>query len=100
IVEISSKRLGCTSVLDEANNLLGIITDGDLRRMLEKTKSLDKIKASDIMTPNPKTIEKDAYAVEALHLMQSANITQLVVMDKTKVAGFIHLHDLLKEGIV
>ncbi len=100
IVEISSKRLGCTSVLDEANNLLGIITDGDLRRMLEKTKSLDKIKAADIMTPNPKTIEKDAYAVEALHLMQNANITQLVVMDKAKVAGFIHLHDLLKEGIV
>lgn len=100
IIEISSKRLGCTSVLDGNNNLLGIITDGDLRRMLEKNVSLERIKASDIMTLNPKTIEKDEFAVKALHLMQQANITQLVVMDGSKVGGFIHLHDLLKEGIV
>ena len=100
IIEISSKRLGCTSVLDERSNLLGIITDGDLRRMLEKNVSLERIKASDIMTLNPKTIEKDEFAVKALHLMQQANITQLVVMDGSKVGGFIHLHDLLKEGIV
>jgi arabinose-5-phosphate isomerase len=100
IIEISSKRLGCTSVLDASNNLLGIITDGDLRRMLEKNVNLERIKASDIMTLNPKTIEKDEFAVKALHLMQQANITQLVVMDGSKVGGFIHLHDLLKEGIV
>lgn len=100
IIEISGKRLGCTSVLDGNNNLLGIITDGDLRRMLQKDTRLDNIKARDIMTPSPKTIEKDAFAVQALHVMQLANITQLVVMDGAKVAGFIHLHDLLKEGIV
>ena len=100
IIEISGKRLGCTSVLDGNRNLLGIITDGDLRRMLQKDTSLDNIRASDIMSPNPKTIDKDAFAVKALHVMQQANITQLVVMDGAKVAGFIHLHDLLKEGIV
>ena len=100
IIEISSKRLGCTSVLDGNNNLLGIITDGDLRRMLQKNVTLNDITARDIMSPNPRTIQKDEYAVKALHSMQEANITQLVVMDEGKVAGFIHLHDLLKEGIV
>lgn len=100
IIEISSKRLGCTSVLDGNKNLLGIITDGDLRRMLQKNIPLDQVIASDIMTPNPKTIDKDEFAVKALHLMQQSNITQLVVTEGEKVAGFIHLHDLLKEGIV
>jgi arabinose-5-phosphate isomerase len=100
IVEISSKRLGCTSVIDGNKILMGIITDGDLRRMLEKSNHLDKIKASDIMTQNPKNIEKDEFAVKALQIMQQNNITQLVVMDGKRVAGFIHLHDLLKEGIV
>jgi len=100
IIEISSKRLGCTSVLDGNNNLLGIITDGDLRRMLQKDIRLDHVKAGDIMSRNPKTIGKDEFAVKALHLMQQSNITQLVVMDGQKVAGFVHLHDLLKEGIV
>lgn len=100
IIEISSKRLGCTSVLDGNKNLLGIITDGDLRRMLQKETRYDTLKAADIMTVNPKTIEKDAYAVKALHIMQENSITQLVVMDGSKVAGFIHLHDLLREGIV
>lgn len=100
IIEISSKRLGCTSVLDQNENLLGIITDGDLRRMLQKDIRLESIMASDIMTANPKTIGKDEFAVKALHQMQEANITQLVVMDGQKVAGFIHLHDLLKEGIL
>ena len=100
IIEISGKRLGCTSVLDGNNNLLGIITDGDLRRMLQKDIPLEGILARDIMSPNPKTIDKDEFAAKALHLMQQANITQLVVMDGPKVAGFVHLHDLLKEGIV
>lgn len=100
IIEISGKRLGCTSVLDRNNNLLGIITDGDLRRMLQKDITLDKVKAQDIMTASPKTIQKDEFAVKALHIMQQENITQLVVMDGSRVAGFVHLHDLLKEGIV
>jgi arabinose-5-phosphate isomerase len=100
IMEISSKRLGCTSVLDGNKILQGIITDGDLRRMLEKEFDLNRIKASEIMTKNPKNIQKDEFAVKALQMMQESNITQLVVMDGNKVAGFIHLHDLLKEGIV
>jgi arabinose-5-phosphate isomerase len=100
IVEISSKRLGCTSVLDGNKILQGIITDGDLRRMLEKGGDLNTVKASDIMTRNPKSIEKDEFAVKALQIMQQKNITQLVVLDGQMVVGFIHLHDLLKEGIV
>jgi arabinose-5-phosphate isomerase len=103
IMEISSKRLGCTAVVDSDRNLLGIITDGDLRRMLEKSSDLTQLahlKAASIMSPNPKRIEKDEFAVKALHEMQTNNITQLVVLEGTKVAGFIHLHDLLKEGIV
>ena len=100
IVEISSKRLGCTSVIDGNKILQGIITDGDLRRMLEKGGDLNNVKASDIMTRNPRSIQKDEFAVKALQLMQQNNITQLVVMDGDHVAGFIHLHDLLKEGIV
>jgi arabinose-5-phosphate isomerase len=103
IMEISSKRLGCTAVVDNDRNLLGIITDGDLRRMLEKSSDLTQLahlQAASIMSPNPKRIEKDEFAVKALHEMQANNITQLVVLEGTKVAGFIHLHDLLKEGIV
>ncbi len=100
ILEISSKRLGCTAVVDENRILLGIITDGDLRRMLQKDLSLSGLTASDIMTKNPKTIEKNAFAVKALHQMQQGNITQLAVTDDQKIIGFVHLHDLLKEGIV
>lgn len=100
ILEISSKRLGCTAVVDGNSNLLGIITDGDLRRMLQKDSNLSMITAVDIMTRTPKKIEKDEFAVVALHKMQENNITQLVVMNGPKIAGFIHLHDLLKEGIV
>jgi arabinose-5-phosphate isomerase len=100
ILEISSKRLGCTAVIDANSKLLGIITDGDLRRMLQKDINIANIKAVDIMSKTPKKIEKDEFAVKALHQMQENNITQLVVMDGEKIAGFIHLHDLLKEGIV
>ena len=100
ILEISSKRLGATAVVDEAKNLLGIITDGDLRRMLQKESNIALIKAADIMTRTPKMIDKGEFAVKALQIMQENNITQLVVKDGARVAGFIHLHDLLKEGIV
>ncbi len=100
ILEISSKRLGATAVVDEAKNLLGIITDGDLRRMLQKESNIALIKAADIMTRTPKMIDKSEFAVKALQIMQENNITQLVVKDGARVAGFIHLHDLLKEGIV
>jgi arabinose-5-phosphate isomerase len=100
IVEISGKRLGCTAVVDDQQNLLGIITDGDLRRMLEKGTSLSDVVAKNIMTKSPKTIEADEFAVKALHIMQEKSITQLVVLHEGKLKGFVHLHDLLKEGIV
>lgn len=100
ILEISSKRLGCTAVAEDDRVLLGIITDGDLRRMLQKDINISTVKASDIMTQNPQRIVKDEFAVKALHMMQEKSITQLVVMEGNKVEGFIHLHDLLKEGIV
>lgn len=100
ILEISTKRLGCTAVIDPHDEMLGIITDGDLRRMLQKNINIGELKAVDIMTRNPKSIQKDEYAVKALHIMQENNITQLPVMDNKKLVGFVHLHDLLKEGIV
>jgi len=100
ILEISSKRLGATAVTDSHQNLLGIITDGDLRRMLQKEINLGTVKAGEIMTKTPKSIERDEFAVKALQVMQQNNITQLVVKEGEKVVGFIHLHDLLKEGIV
>ncbi len=100
ILEITSKRLGATAVLDERENLMGIITDGDLRRMLKEHKTTDLIGATDIMSNNPQTIEPDAYAVSALGIMQQRNITQLIVAQDKQVLGFVHLHDLLKEGIL
>lgn len=100
ILEISSKRLGCTAVAGPDRKLLGIITDGDLRRMLQKDVNLTSLKAEEIMSRNPKRIEKDEFAVKALHMMQESSITQLVVVEGDVVAGFVHLHDLLKEGIV
>jgi arabinose-5-phosphate isomerase len=100
ILEISVKRLGATAVVNDQKNLLGIITDGDLRRMLEKETSIVSLKAEDIMTRGPRTINADDYAVRALQIMQEKNITQLIVLSNDQVAGFVHLHDLLKEGIV
>lgn len=98
IMEISSKRLGVTAVM-EKGLLKGIITDGDLRRMLEKHPDFNSLTASDIMTLNPKTIDKDALAIDALSLMRENNITQLPIMDNGKYVGIIHLHDIIKEGI-
>jgi arabinose-5-phosphate isomerase len=98
IVEISSKRLGATAVIHKGK-LEGVITDGDIRRMLGGKNDLAKIKASDIMGRSPKTIESNALAVEAFHLMEKHNITTLVVLQDSKYKGIIHLHDILKEGI-
>jgi len=99
IMEISSKRLGATAVTD-GERLVGIITDGDLRRMMERGDTLSEVKASDIMSGNPKSVAPDMLAADALILMKSSNITQLVVVEQGKYLGFIHLHDLLKEGII
>ncbi len=99
IYEISNKRLGVTAVV-ENKSVIGIITDGDIRRMLEKTTDLGKIKAQDIMTIHPKTIDIKVKVEDALNIMESFSITQLVVTQNGIYAGIIHLHDILKEGIV
>lgn len=100
IVEMTEKRLGITAVVDTDNHLLGIITDGDLRRMLEKSVQIDKITAGDIMTKNPITIGPDEMAVDALDLLRKKEITQLAVTENGKYAGIIHLHDLVREGLL
>ncbi len=98
IVEISSKRLGAAAVMDD-NNIVGVITDGDIRRMLQHHSNLSDLTAKDIMTKNPKTIGKNVLAVDALVMMRKNNITQLLVEEEEEYLGVVHLHDLLKEGI-
>ncbi len=100
ILEISSARLGSTAVLDEQERLAGIITDGDLRRMLEKEENPMSLKAADIMTPHPKTISAGTLVVDALQEMKKNKITQLIVSDGDVYLGIIHLHDIIKEGFV
>lgn len=100
IVEITQKRLGVTAVVNESGNIIGIITDGDLRRMLEKNISLENVLAKDIMSLNPKTISQSELAVDALDMMRKNNISQLLVVADKKYAGIIHLHDLVREGII
>lgn len=100
ILEITKKRLGITAV-SENNKIMGVITDGDLRRMMEKFTYFDQLSAKDIMSTSPKTISSDELAVNALKIMKENNITQIVVVDKKGLYnGIIHLHDLLKEGII
>lgn len=102
ILEITSSRLGATAVVNELGKLNGIITDGDLRRMLNRYPNdhFLQLTARDIMTPSPVVIASDEYAVNALQLMQSKSITQLIVVDRELPVGFVHLHDLLKEGLL
>ncbi len=100
IVEMTAKRLGITAVVDNEDMLLGIITDGDLRRMLEKTVSIETVKADDIMTSNPKTIGPDELAVNALDELRKNGISQLAVTENGKYLGIIHLHDLIREGLI
>jgi arabinose-5-phosphate isomerase len=100
IVEISSQRLGATAVLNEKNNVCGIITDGDLRRMMQKHSEFRDLQAEEIMSANPLRISPDTSAYSALKIMQKNSITQLLVIDKTNYLGVIHIHDILKEGIV
>lgn len=100
IVEMTRKRLGVTAVVTGENRLLGIITDGDLRRMLEKDVSLDEVRARDIMTNNPKTIGPNDLAVQALELLRKFGITQLVVTSQGEYLGIVHLHDLIREGLI
>ncbi len=101
IYEISSKRLGATAVVDENDKVIGFITDGDIRRMLQRSSSTDGLLAKDIMSPRPKTIFEGEMATQAFMLMERHKITQLPVVNANDdYIGMIHLHDILKEGIV
>lgn len=100
ILEMTSKRLGCTAVVSKKGKVIGIITDGDLRRMLEKVEDISEVRAKDIMTKKPLTIKADALAVKALAVMRERSITQLMVTKKGIYVGVVHLHDLIREGLV
>jgi arabinose-5-phosphate isomerase len=100
IMEITRSRLGAVAVVNEMLHVEGIITDGDIRRMLEKTTRIDELRAADIMSVSPKTIESEKLAVEALEQMRNNNISQLLVVDHGKYAGVVHLHDLVREGLI
>ncbi|MFI1745844.1 KpsF/GutQ family sugar-phosphate isomerase [Thalassobellus sediminis] len=99
IIEITKKRLGVTAVTED-EKIIGIITDGDLRRMLTKVDDFSKLSAKDIMGTNPKSINADAMAVDALEIMEANDISQILVEENGKYAGVVHLHDLIKEGII
>jgi arabinose-5-phosphate isomerase len=100
IVEISSKRLGATAVVNTQQQLKGIITDGDLRRMLSKHSNTSQVIAQEIMTPYPKTTSPTTLAVKAFQHMRENSITQLIVEEDGVYKGIVHLHDLIREGIV
>ncbi|MCT4639569.1 MAG: KpsF/GutQ family sugar-phosphate isomerase [Bacteroidales bacterium] len=100
ILEISSKRLGATAVTDDDNKLVGMITDGDLRRMLAKNLDIKDTKAKDIMSVNPKTVEPETMAAKAFNIMEDNNITQLIVTRDNNYLGMVHIHDIISEGVV
>jgi len=100
IIEISSKRLGATAVTNAEGEIQGIITDGDLRRMLQKKTDTNKVYAKDIMSLNPKTVLPDTFAVNIFETMKQNDITQIIAEENGKYLGMVHLHDILKEGIV
>lgn len=100
ILEITSKRLGATAVLDDNDQLLGIITDGDLRRMLQRGADFNNIHASDLLVRHAKSIAPDALAVDALALMRQHSISQLLVVENGQYLGMVHLHDLVREGLL
>ena len=100
LIEISKNRLGAVAVVDNKNEILGVITDGDIRRMLENNTDIAHLKAENIMGKNPKSIQHDALAVDALDIIKKNNITQLLFLKQNTYFGIIHLHDLLNEGIV
>jgi arabinose-5-phosphate isomerase len=100
IVEITSKRLGTTAVLNEDGTLAGIITDGDIRRMLEKDFDIKASTAKDIMNATPKIIQQSELAVYALDVLRTNNISQLIVLDNQQYTGVLHIHDIIREGIL
>lgn len=99
IIEISEKMLGVTAVV-ESNKIIGIITDGDIRRMLKNTSNFKDLTARDIMSPAPKTIDQDAMAVDALEMLEDNKISQLLALENQSYAGVVHIHNLIREGIL
>jgi len=99
IFEISEKRLGATAVI-ENDKVIGVVTDGDIRRMLNNNDTFTHLTAKDIMTKNPKMIQSSAMVVDAFNILEDFSITQLIVTDNDQYKGIIHLHDILKEGII
>lgn len=99
VIEMTAKRLGATAVVNEDGSLFGVITDGDLRRMLERRQPIAGVKAADICTRQPKTIEPDTMAMQALDVLRQFDITHLVVTANNQYLGILHLHDLVKEGL-
>ncbi|MEQ1553593.1 MAG: KpsF/GutQ family sugar-phosphate isomerase [Ferruginibacter sp.] len=100
IVEISKKRLGATTVLADDDSIIGIITDGDIRRMFEKYTDFKEIVAKDIMSTNPKCINSNTLAIDAFTIMKDNNISQLIVLENKQYVGILHVHDLMREGII
>jgi arabinose-5-phosphate isomerase len=100
IIAISKSRMGATVVLDDRGNIIGMITDGDIRRMLEQHNSIQELKAADIFNKQPITISSETLAIEAFELMKAHDISQLIVADEGQYKGMIHIHDLMKEGIL
>jgi arabinose-5-phosphate isomerase len=100
MLEMTAKKLGMTTVVDQAGRLAGIITDGDLRRFIQRGGDFSKATASELASRNPKTIGPDDLAAKAVEMMERHSITTLVVVDDQKILGVLHLHDLLKSGIV
>jgi arabinose-5-phosphate isomerase len=100
ISAISKSRMGATVVLDDTGAIIGMITDGDIRRMLEQHNSIQDLKAADIFHKKPITISSNTLAIEAFDLMKAHDISQLIVADQGQYKGMIHMHDLMKEGIL
>lgn len=100
ILEMTSQRLGATAVLDDEHNVIGIVTDGDLRRLLIKDLDLKTVTAEEVMTKNPQTIDSESLAVEALKLIREKSITQLIAIEGGRYVGMVHLHDLVREGLI
>ncbi|MFH1940839.1 MAG: KpsF/GutQ family sugar-phosphate isomerase [bacterium] len=100
ILEMTTKRLGCTCVMDENGRLSGIVTDGDLRRLLERRHDIINLRAKDVMTHDPKCVPPDTLGAKAIHIMEKYSITQIIVVEEEKrPIGIVHLHDLLKAGL-
>ncbi|MDN6343095.1 MAG: KpsF/GutQ family sugar-phosphate isomerase, partial [Lactococcus lactis] len=99
IIEISEKMLGVAAVIED-DKIVGIITDGDLRRMLKNNTDVSQLKAKDIMSKNPKTISNDAMAIDAMEILETNDISQVISEENGKYAGVVHIHNLVKEGII